>query len=228
MSLTSLTGRDQMPRGQRGGGGSRWVQCGGSCSARRRSRWLWSGAAASPAAPEERGIDPHLGESLVEVQLPSKAAAVRLQLEAGTYGVDFNEHYLRRARRLGDRDGLRHRRRDRCARRRGLRGRHDDRGPQLVARPHRGARPTCAERRADAAALDEPVVTPRTHEDELVVLRADYFENYAGRFLSVEAKTRPRRSTRRPGPATTIYTGPSSRCPGTAGRARRSTRRRGR
>ena len=45
------------------------------------------------------------------------------------------------------------------------------------------------ERRADDAALDEPVVTPRTHEDELVVLRVDYFENYAGRFLSVEAKT---------------------------------------
>ena len=68
-----------------------------------RRRWLagattfalaWSGAAASAA--EERGIDPNLGESLVEVQLPSKAAAVRLQLEADTYGVDFNEHYLRR------------------------------------------------------------------------------------------------------------------------------------
>ena len=68
-----------------------------------RRRWLagattfalaWSGAAASAA--EERGIDPNQGESLVEVQLPSKAAAVRLQLEAETYGVDFNEHYLRR------------------------------------------------------------------------------------------------------------------------------------
>src|SRR5687768_3441067 len=69
-----------------------------------RRRWLvgmsacvlaWSGGATASAAAEERGLDPHQGESLVEVQLPSKAAAVRLQLEAGTYGVDFNEHYLR-------------------------------------------------------------------------------------------------------------------------------------
>ena len=38
-------------------------------------------------------------------------------------------------RRVGDRDGLRHGRRDRRARRRGLRARRHDRGPQLVARP---------------------------------------------------------------------------------------------
>ena len=44
---------------------------------------------------DERGIDPNQGESLVEVNLPSKATAMRLQLEAETYGIDFNEHYLR-------------------------------------------------------------------------------------------------------------------------------------
>ena len=58
---------------------------------------LWSGAVAASAGADERGVDPHQGESLVEVHLESKAAAVRLQLEAERYGVDFNEHYLRRA-----------------------------------------------------------------------------------------------------------------------------------
>jgi len=42
-----------------------------------------------------RGIDPNQGESLVEVTLPSKGAAMRLQLEADSYGVEFNDHYLR-------------------------------------------------------------------------------------------------------------------------------------
>ena len=60
------------------------------------------------------------------------------------------------------------------------------------------------ENRAAAAALDEPVA-PSSHEDELVVLRVDYFENYAGRFLSVEAKTRLGGST----PTGAMYTGPS-------------------
>ena len=62
-----------------------------------------------------------------------------------------------------------------------------------------------AERRADAAALDDPVVTPQAHEDEIVVLRVDYFENYAGRFLSVEAKDRDGGST----PDTATYVGPT-------------------
>jgi hypothetical protein len=50
--------------------------------------------AAAASDGDERGIDPNQGESLVEVTLPSKAAAVRLQLEADSYGVDFNDEYL--------------------------------------------------------------------------------------------------------------------------------------
>jgi Zinc carboxypeptidase/Chitobiase/beta-hexosaminidase C-terminal domain len=46
-----------------------------------------------------------------------------------------------------------------------------------------------AENRAESAALDEST-SVQSHEDEIVVLRVDYFENYAGRFLSVEAKDR--------------------------------------
>ena len=52
--------------------------------------------AGSAAAQEsERGIDPNQGRSLVEVNLPDKAAAIELQLEADDYGIDFNDHYLR-------------------------------------------------------------------------------------------------------------------------------------
>src|SRR5262245_42483975 len=54
---------------------------------------LTSGAIAD--GEDGRGIDPNQGESLVEVVLPDKAAAIRLQLDAESYGIAFNEHYLR-------------------------------------------------------------------------------------------------------------------------------------
>ena len=57
----------------------------------------WTGAAPA-VAEEQRGIDPNQGRSLVEVTLDSKAAAMRLQLQADRYGIEFNEHYLRRNR----------------------------------------------------------------------------------------------------------------------------------
>ena len=57
----------------------------------------WTGAAPA-VAEEQRGIDPNQGRSLVEVTLGSRAAAMRLQLQADRYGVEFNEHYLRRNR----------------------------------------------------------------------------------------------------------------------------------
>ena len=53
------------------------------------------GVAGGATAGDERGIDPNQGESLVEVTVPNKAAAIQLQLDADTYGIDFNEHYLR-------------------------------------------------------------------------------------------------------------------------------------
>src|SRR5919106_2917510 len=51
---------------------------------------------SAAAAQDERGIDPNHGLSLVEVNLPNKGATLRLQLESESYGVEFNEHYLRR------------------------------------------------------------------------------------------------------------------------------------
>ncbi len=67
-------------------------------------------------------------------------------------------------------------------------------------------KPMCRRKRqADAAALGETVGIA-SHEDEIVVLRVDYFENYAGRFLSVEAKDRLGGAT----PTGSTYVGPSA------------------
>ena len=161
---------------------------------------------ASAALADERGIDPNQGQSLVEVNLPNKTAAMRLQVEADTYGVEFNDEYLRHNRDgsvtvtvLGDEQGL-----DKLDAA-GYELAHTISGPNVLERRveqrEAGVR---NEKRAAAAALDEPV-TITSHEDELVILRADYFENYTGRYLSVEAKTRLAAVD----PATGAYTGPT-------------------
>jgi hypothetical protein len=171
--------------------------------------FVWGGATAARA--DERGIDPNQGESLVELHLPSKGAAMRLQLEAEKYGVDFNEHYLRSSSdgsvtvtvfgtddEIADLDAA------------GFEVGTTIEGPGTWRnRIQKRQTDVRKEQRADAASLDEPVVTPRTHEDELVVLRVDYFENYAGRFLSVEAKTRLATVNDPPGPSPGVYTGPT-------------------
>ena len=137
----------------------------------------------------ERGIDPNQGRSLVEVHLDSKADAIELQLAAESYGIDFNEHYLR----------------------------HDGNGGVTVTvfggaeeldvleaagysvgrtiegpatwrdRAADWQADVRAEKTAEAASLaaGSAEVAPR---GDIIVLRVDYFENYAGRFLSVEAK----------------------------------------
>ena len=62
------------------------------------------------------------------------------------------------------------------------------------------------EQRAAVAATGKPTSADLPDaQAEIVVLRADYFENYAGRFLSVEAKTRAASVN----PATGAYTGPA-------------------
>src|SRR5215218_6774488 len=137
----------------------------------------WAGGAANGRA-DERGVDPNQGESLVEVHLPSKAAAMRLQLEAERYGVDFNEHYLRQGpggsvavtvfgtdEEIAALDAAGFEVGATIEGQRTWRNRIEARQTEVRK-----------EERAADTALDEPVVTPRTHEDELVVLRADYFE----------------------------------------------------
>ena len=89
--------------------------------------WTWVAATAGAAADVGRGIDPNQGLSLVEVDLKSKAAAMRLQLKAERYGVEFNEHYLRRnSGRDGHGDGVRDQARLRQAQRAGY-----DLGPTI-------------------------------------------------------------------------------------------------
>jgi hypothetical protein len=158
------------------------------------------------ASADERGIDPNQGESLVEVNVPSRAAAERLQLEAESYGVDFNDHYLRLN---GDGSatvtvfgtGVELAALDIAGYDLGATIEGPETWRERIAERQSDVR---AEKRADAAALDEGV-SAQSHEDEIVVLRVDYFENYAGRFLSVEAKDRLGGST----PTGATYTGPT-------------------
>jgi hypothetical protein len=162
-------------------------------------------ASVAPAvAQDQRGIDPNQGRSLVEVRLDSKAAAMRLQLEAETYGIEFNDHYLRRngdgsvtATVFGFKDELN------ALERAGYDLGATVEGP-ATWREHVQdyLKDVRQEKRADAAALED--VATQSHEDEVVILRADYFENYAGRFLSVEAKTRLGRAA----PTGSTYVGP--------------------
>jgi Zinc carboxypeptidase/Chitobiase/beta-hexosaminidase C-terminal domain len=164
---------------------------------------VWTGSAA---AQDLRGIDPNQGLNLVEVDLANKGAALRLQLEAESYGVEFNEHYLRQnangsvtATIFGDERDLRR-----------LEAAGYDVGATIESsrtwkRRMAERRTTIRkERRARKAALDKRLRIT-SHTDEIVILRVDYFENYAGRFLSVEAKDRLGGAT----PTGARYTGPA-------------------
>jgi hypothetical protein len=145
-------------------------------------------ASANASEVEERGIDPNQGRNLVEVHLPDKAAAIELQLSADKYGIDFNEHYLRHDGNgsvtvtvFGTAEQL-----DALEAAGYELGRTIEGPATWQARVQDRQADVRAVARADAAAADV------SEEDtgEIVVLRADSFENYAGRFISIEAKTR--------------------------------------
>src|ERR671914_2085901 len=153
--------------------------------------FVFAGAVVASAFEEQRGIDPHQGLSLVEVSLPSKGAAMRMQLQAESLGIEFNDHYLRNN---GDGsvtvtvfgteqaiDDLQAAGYDVGATIEGPRTWRE----QIEARQDA----IQAERRADKAAKGN-TDPPFSAQEEVVILRADYFENRDGRFLSVEAKTR--------------------------------------
>ncbi|HZB23656.1 MAG TPA: M14 family zinc carboxypeptidase [Gaiellaceae bacterium] len=162
--------------------------------------------AAAAEGEEARGIDPNQGDSLVEVTLASKGAAMRLQLSADKYGIDFNEHYLRNNRNgtvtvsvFGSPQEL---------------AALEGAGYDITAVIENQAtwRQRMAERAATIRAERRAAVAARTkrgsmltHDNEIVVLRVDYFENYAGRFLSVEVKDRLGGST----PTGSDYVGPA-------------------
>ena len=166
----------------------------------------WLAVTGTAAGQAGRGIDPNQGLRLVEVNLPSKVAAMRLQLRAHRYKVEFNEHYLRRnsngtvtATVFGTKRGIAR------LNRAGYDVGATIEGPatwRARIADYKAARR--AERRARAAARGKSFGTA-SHTDEIVILRVDYFENYAGRFLSVEAKDRLGGST----PTGATYTGPA-------------------
>jgi hypothetical protein len=147
------------------------------------------------AADDTRGIDSSEERSLVEVVLPDKAAAIELQLNAGQYGIEFNDHYLNTnpngsvtVQVFADADQVE-----------ALEGAGYELGATIEDQNTWWDR--LVERQADInsekAAQDAALgvrslrkggASIQSHEDKIAVLRVDYFENYAGRFLSVEAK----------------------------------------
>jgi hypothetical protein len=163
---------------------------------------------AAASEDEARGVDPNQGRSLVEVHLDSKADAIALQLAADEYGIGFNDHYLRREGNggvtvtvFGTEDELA----------------ALEAAGYTVGRTIEGPatwRDRLADRAADVKAEERAEVAAKgggggpgevapADTGEIVVLRADVFENYAGRFLSVEAKSRAATMTGN------TYTGPT-------------------
>jgi hypothetical protein len=147
-------------------------------------------AGVAAAQVDQRGVDPNQGLSLVEVKVANMAEAMTLQLDAERLGVEFNDHY----RRTNPDGSLTVDVFGTAADFDRLRGAGYDVGATIESyrtyeqRMDERQADVRQERRATTAALTD--VTAQSHEDELIVLRVDYFENYAGRFLSVEAKTR--------------------------------------
>jgi hypothetical protein len=150
---------------------------------------------------------------------------VDLQLAAESFGVEFNDHYLRDNRDgsvtvtvFGNEDDLA--RLDAAGYELGVTIEGPDTWRARIEARQANVR---AEQRADAAAVGSQGIRPFSHTDEIVVLRVDYFETYAGscpsrRRTAWVARLRAGRRT----------SGRRCLCPGTADRGRRSTRRRGR
>ena len=161
---------------------------------------------ATASDDESRGIDPNQGDSLVQVIVPNKAAAYELQNQAEDFGIEFNDHYLGKNANgtytvtvFGSEGELA------ALAGAGYELGETIEGPETweagVAEMQSARR---AESRANDAALGDPPVI--ADDDELVILRADYFENYAGRYLSVEAKNRLGGAA----PTGSIYVGPAT------------------
>jgi hypothetical protein len=152
-------------------------------------------AGSAAAQDEPGGVDASQGESLVEVDLASKSAAIALQQTADRYGVTFNDEYLRHnadgsvtVTVFGTEEELS------ALEEAGYDVSTTIESPDTWAeRMAERQAAIDAEARAKAAASGSRTLkrgAARAAADELVVLRVDYFTNYAGKFLSVEAKTR--------------------------------------
>jgi hypothetical protein len=130
------------------------------------------------------------GDSLVEVVVANKGAALELQRAAEDFGIEFNDHYLRKnddgsvtVTVFASAEEL-----DALAAA-GYQVGETLYGAAEAAEnlSEMNAARTLELKSGEAALGDPPVIAD---DDELVILRADYFENYAGRYLSIEAKNR--------------------------------------
>ena len=200
-----------------------------------RRRWLvgvsacvlaWSGGATATVAADERGIDPNQGENLVEVSCrarrrPSGCSSRPRPTASTSTSTTCASTPTARSPSRSSAPRTRSPRSTRPASRSGPRSRA--RAPGATA--SRRARPTCARSsRADDAALDEPVVTPRTHEDELVVLRVGLLRELRRPLPVGRGEDAAAAAPRRPA---AVYIGPTLSLSWNSGAARRSTRRRG-
>ena len=146
-------------------------------------------AGSAYAQGTERGIDPNQGRSLVEVicqqgggdRAAARGRVVRHRLqraylrhERGTAAVTVTV--------FGGTEEL-------DALEAAGYSSADDRGPGHVARPRRGPAGGRERPRSPRKRRRSRRAPPRWRRaGDIIVLRVDYFENYAGRFLSVEAK----------------------------------------
>jgi Zinc carboxypeptidase/Chitobiase/beta-hexosaminidase C-terminal domain len=162
-----------------------------------------TGGAAAQA--DEGGINLSVDDSLVEVTVASKAAAIQLQEGADDFGVEFNDHYLRQNddgtftvtvfASQAELDALAAAGYEIGTTLQGPSASFESLSEMNSAR--------ALEAKSGEAALGDPPVI--ADDDELVILRADYFENYAGRYLSVEAKDRQGAAA----PSGSTYVGPA-------------------
>jgi hypothetical protein len=146
--------------------------------------------AGGAAASGDDDVSLEEGDSLVEVTVATKGDARELERTADDFGVAFNDHYLRKNANgtytvtvYASESELQ------ALANAGYEVGVTIEGPgdwELNVDDMASAR--FFEARAAESALGDPPVI--VDDDELVILRADYFENYAGRFLSVEAKNR--------------------------------------
>ena len=157
-------------------------------------------ALAGGAAAESSDVGQPMAQNLVEIKVADRAAVEQLMADAESVGAEFNDHYLRQneddgtvtVQVLGDDDQIA------ALHAHGLRAPRHDRGRGRLLGPDRRAPPAIeAERKADRYA--ETGISPdfnrfglragvaATVTEEITINRVDYFQNYAGRFLSVEA-----------------------------------------
>ncbi len=172
-------------------------------------RWLVSVAACfallaltltGAAGASETNMTSPVAESLVEIKVSDRAAVEQLMADAESAGAEFNDHYLREneddgtvtAQVLGD-DSAIDRLRDMGYEVTGTIEDEEAYWDRIAERLQAIEAEQRAEAAAEGAAPDfnrfglRAGIAAMAVTSEITINRVDYFQNYAGRFLSVEA-----------------------------------------